>query len=65
MICRNWVSRSVNVVYTIGYEGTDIDGFVATLKAVGVKTLADVRAIALSRKKGFSKMSLPARERRG
>lgn len=53
----------MSVVYTIGYEGTDIDRFVATLKAVGVKRLADVRAIALSRKKGFSKKSLSSRLR--
>jgi uncharacterized protein (DUF488 family) len=51
----------MSTVYTIGYEGTDIDRFIATLKAVGVNTLADVRAVALSRKKGFSKTSLKAR----
>ena len=60
MICSRG-SLFVHVVYTIGYEGTDIDRFVATLKAVGVNSLADVRAIALSRKKGFSKSSLQAR----
>ena len=51
----------MSLVYTIGYEGTDIDRFIATLKAVGVKRLADVRAVALSRKKGFSKKTLSAR----
>ncbi|RUW61955.1 DUF488 domain-containing protein [Mesorhizobium sp. M7A.F.Ca.US.008.03.1.1] len=51
----------MSVVYTIGYEGTDIERFVATLKAVGIERLADVRAVALSRKKGFSKKSLSAR----
>ena len=51
----------MTVVYTIGYEGTDIDRFVSTLKAVGVKKVADVRAVALSRKKGFSKKALSAR----
>ncbi len=51
----------MSVVYTVGYEGTDIDRFVATLKAVGIKTLADVRAVALSRKKGFSKTALRQR----
>ncbi len=51
----------MTIAYTIGYEGTDIDRFVATLKAVGVQVLADVRAVALSRKKGFSKKSLKAR----
>ena len=39
-------------------KGTDIDRFVATLRAVGVTTLIDVRAVAVSRKKGFSKNGL-------
>lgn len=51
----------MSVVYTIGYEGTDIDRFVSTLMAVGVKCVADVRAVALSRKKGFSKKALSSR----
>jgi uncharacterized protein (DUF488 family) len=51
----------MRIIYTIGYEGTDIDRFVATLKAVAVKQIADVRAVALSRKKGFSKKSLSVR----
>ncbi|WP_257167541.1 DUF488 family protein [Bradyrhizobium sp. SRS-191] len=45
-------------LYTIGYEGTDIDRFVATLKSVKVQVLADVRAVPISRKKGFSKNRL-------
>jgi uncharacterized protein (DUF488 family) len=48
----------MNTVYTIGYEGTDIERFIQTLCAVGVEVLADVRAVALSRKKGFSKTAL-------
>ena len=51
----------MSTVYTIGYEGTDIERFIATLKAIGIRRLADVRAVALSRKKGFSKNSLAAR----
>lgn len=43
---------------TIGYEGANIDDFVATLKASGVTTLIDVRELPLSRKKGFSKNGL-------
>lgn len=43
---------------TIGYEGSDIDDFIATLKSSGVKTLLDVRELPLSRKKGFSKRAL-------
>lgn len=48
----------MKTVYTIGYEGTDIERFVKTLAAVGVEAVADVRAVPLSRKKGFSKNSL-------
>lgn len=48
-------------VFTIGYEGIDIDRFVATLKTAGVRLLADVRAVAISRKKGFSKNLLKSR----
>jgi uncharacterized protein (DUF488 family) len=51
----------VNTVYTIGYEGTDIDRFVVTLQNVGVRAVADVRAVAVSRKKGFSKSRLRER----
>jgi hypothetical protein len=48
----------MKTVYTIGYEGTDIERFVQTLTTVGVEAVADVRAVPLSRKKGFSKNSL-------
>jgi uncharacterized protein (DUF488 family) len=51
----------MTIVYTIGYEGTDIDSFVLTLQEAGVDLLADVRALALSRKKGFSKNALRSR----
>lgn len=48
-------------ISTIGYEGTDIDGFIATLKRHNISALVDVRAVALSRKKGFSKTALRER----
>ena len=51
----------MTTVYTIGYEGTDIDRFIQTLRNVDVKVLADVRAVALSRKEGFSKSALSSR----
>jgi len=44
-------------IYTIGYEGLDIAGFIARLKQVGVRTIVDVRQLPLSRKRGFSKKS--------
>jgi uncharacterized protein (DUF488 family) len=45
-------------LFTIGYEGADPDRFLAALKGAGVEVLADVRAVALSRKRGFSKNAL-------
>jgi uncharacterized protein (DUF488 family) len=45
-------------VFTIGYEGADVDRFLTTLTDANVATLADVRAVALSRKRGFSKSAL-------
>jgi uncharacterized protein (DUF488 family) len=48
----------VTTIYTIGYEGADPDRFVAALRGAGVAAVADVRAVALSRKRGFSKNQL-------
>ncbi len=45
---------------TIGYQGCTIDGVLATLKAARVGLLIDVRAVAASRKPGFSKRQLAA-----
>jgi uncharacterized protein (DUF488 family) len=45
---------------TIGYEGCTIDGVLTTLKDANVRLLIDVRAVATSRKPGFSKRQLAA-----
>lgn len=45
-------------IYTIGYEGSDIEQFVATLKKNKIKSLIDIRKNPVSRKKGFSKNKL-------
>ncbi|MEW8439700.1 MAG: DUF488 domain-containing protein [Candidatus Thiodiazotropha taylori] len=45
-------------IFTIGYEGANIDDFIKTLRCMGVNTLLDVREIPISRKKGFSKTRL-------
>lgn len=45
---------------TIGYEGCTIDGVIGTLRDAGVGLLIDVRAVAASRKPGFSKRQLAA-----
>lgn len=42
-------------VFTIGYEGATQAELVAALQAAGVELLADVRAVPLSRRPGFSK----------
>ncbi len=47
-------------IFTIGYEGADIAAVITSLKAAGVETLVDVRAVAVSRRKGFSKTALSA-----
>jgi uncharacterized protein (DUF488 family) len=47
-------------IVTFGYEGLSLDVFIARLKAAGVKTVIDVRANPLSRKRGFSKRGLAA-----
>lgn len=45
-------------LYTIGYEGQTQADVIDRLKAAGVQVLADVRAIAASRRVGFSKTLL-------
>lgn len=45
-------------IVSIGYEGRTIETFVADLQRVGVRTVADVRLNAVSRKAGFSKTRL-------
>ncbi|WP_406635445.1 DUF488 family protein [Amycolatopsis sp. WGS_07] len=45
-------------VIGVGYEGQDIDGFVAALVRRGVTRLVDIRLTPISRKRGFSKTAL-------
>jgi uncharacterized protein (DUF488 family) len=45
-------------IFTIGYESTTMSDFLAALTNAGVKRLIDVRAIASSRRPGFSKTAL-------
>ena len=47
-------------IFTIGYEGKTQAEVVAALTAAGVRLLADVRAVPLSRRPGFSKNILAA-----
>ncbi|MBJ7484350.1 DUF488 family protein [Brevundimonas sp.] len=45
-------------LFTIGYEGAPQADVIARLRAAGVETLVDVRAVASSRRAGFSKTIL-------
>lgn len=47
-------------LFTIGYEQATPAGLIAALRAAGVRTLVDVRALANSRRPGFSKRALAA-----
>jgi len=49
-----------STVWTIGYEQTTMAEFLAALAGAGVDVVADVRALPLSRRPGFSKTSLAA-----
>jgi len=42
-------------LFTFGYEGLTIEGFISRLKHARVSLIVDVRELPLSRKKGFSK----------
>ena len=47
-------------IFTIGYEGATQALLIATLQVAGVELVADVRAVPLSRRPGFSKNILAA-----
>ena len=47
-------------IFTIGYEGATVDEVLGALQGAGVEQVADVRAIAASRRPGFAKSSLTA-----
>lgn len=47
-------------LFTIGYEGGSLPALLAALRDAGVALVLDVRAVPISRKKGFSKNQLAA-----
>ena len=51
---------AASTVFTIGYEDATPDLLVNCLKQAGVTTVADVRALANSRRPGFAKRALTA-----
>lgn len=57
---QNLEDIKLMIISTIGYEGAEIDDFVAVLEHSRVDILVDVRDVPSSRKKGFSKNLLRA-----
>jgi uncharacterized protein (DUF488 family) len=47
-----------SILHTIGYEGSSIEDFLATLDAAKIDLVIDVRDVPISRKRGFSKTAL-------
>jgi uncharacterized protein (DUF488 family) len=45
-------------LFTIGYQGSNVKGYIDALEEHNVEVLIDVREVPWSRKKGFSKASL-------
>ena len=45
-------------IYTIGYEGRNLDDFTRSLRRHRIDEVIDVRELPVSRKKGFSKTKL-------
>src|SRR5256885_5932385 len=54
------MARKINRLFTIGYEQTPPKAVLDELAGAGVKLLVDVRAIASSRRPGFSNTQLAA-----
>ena len=52
--------KKTTTVATVGYEGTTMPAFLRALREGGVQLLVDVRAVASSRRPGFSKTRLAA-----
>ena len=54
----------MKTVWSIGYEGRNVQEFIRMLRGAGIGIVADVRATPMSRKLGFSKDVLAAKLRR-
>ena len=54
------ISMDILELFTVGYEGRQIETFINDLRIHGIALVIDVREIPISRKPGFSKSSLRA-----
>jgi uncharacterized protein (DUF488 family) len=53
-------AKTARRVGTIGYQAATVDSFLAALRAAHIELVVDVRAVASSRRPGFSKSRLAA-----
>lgn len=54
------LSSRTRTLFTIGYEGRDVEDVLSRVAEAGVTTLVDVRYRPQSRKRGFSRLRLEA-----
>jgi uncharacterized protein (DUF488 family) len=57
-VCGRVRAPTLTVIHSIGYAGRSVADFMSVLKGAGVDRVVDVRALPLSRRKGFSKTAL-------
>jgi uncharacterized protein (DUF488 family) len=57
------MGMTIRTIWTIGYEQATVPAVMSALREAGVEVLADVRALPLSRRPGFSKTALAANAR--
>ena len=57
----NIINNPYPRLFTIGYEGREINEFISLIRNHKITRLLDVRELPLSRKKGFSKSALKKR----
>lgn len=57
------MGMTIRTIWTIGYEQATVPAVMNALRNAGVEVLADVRALPLSRRPGFSKTALAANAR--
>ncbi|MEU1666004.1 helix-turn-helix transcriptional regulator [Streptomyces sparsogenes] len=56
-------ARDTPGLWSAGYEGRDIDSFVASLRASRIEVVADVRLTPISRREAVRRLQLSARAR--
>ena len=53
-------TKAARRVGTVGYQASTVDSFLTALREAGIELVVDIRAVASSRRPGFSKSRLAA-----